>query len=512
MVARLRWCAFPVTLHATTRRAKSEKGLFMHTLRTSIRFTAAAVSCLLLLCNISSAGMVDYFTDNGYGNPLSTLQHPCAEYYNGKTYIAYQGPHEDPYVCAYDHAARQWSGPVRAGENPMGKSPDTVDPKGLDNHGRPALIVDGKGYIHLIFGGHGGDFRLGVNTLGTPGKGRQTHVVSKNPQDISSWEVLDNVDPFGTYSQFVKMDNGDIYLFYRHGSHRSNWVYQKSADNGRTFAPPVSILKHKAREGDPNTHDAWYAWFENGKGGTITASYVYHPCKVKGHTKERYNGYYMKMNCRDESWENAAGVPLVLPVTKEYADTNTLVCNTGSERSNHGTCRVDDEGHPHLFFRQGKGQLRYYRWLGDKWQAPAAVTGEPKGEDGDMVIESPTVVRMLIAGAGGVCWWKTSDGGLTWGKESCLLSSPDSGYVAGSLVRNASPDGRIFVSEHNRAQNHLYRNLFLLGDSGPVGRSAEGASNLGDRLKKLPSAPPAAKPGKEGKKKRNKSGAGDDDE
>jgi hypothetical protein len=481
---------------------------------TRAKMMTGLASMLLLLSGISSAGMVDYFTDNGYGNPVATIQHPRAEYYNGKTYIAYQGPHEDPYVCAYDHAAKKWSGPVKAGENPMGKTPDPVDPKGPDNHGRPALIVDGKGYIHLIFGGHGGYPRFGKNELGTPGKGKQTHVVTSRPEDISSWEIVENVDPFGTYSQFVKMDDGDIYLFYRHGSHQSDWVYQKSTDNCRTFAPPVSVLKHKAQESDPNLHDAWYAWFENGKGDTITASYVYHPCRLKGHTKERYNGYYMKMNCGDESWENANGNVLALPVTKEYADQNTLVCDTFTTKvkSNHGTCHVDDEGNPHLFFRQ-QGQVRYFRWLGNAWQAPVAVPGG----DGDMIVESPKVVRMLLSqgnsGGGEVCWWKTTDGGLTWGKESCLISSPDSSYAASALVHNAHPDGRMVVSEHNRAQNHLYRKLFLLGDSGPVGRPEEGASNLGDCLKNLEAVQPGPKPDKAGKKNRNKSGEeGDGDE
>jgi len=463
-------------------------------------------SMLLLLSGISSAGVVDYFTDNGFANPLAVMQHPCAECYKGVTYIAYQGPHEDPYICAYHHAAKTWSGPVKAGVNPMGKTPDPVDPKEPDNHGRPAMIVDGKGYIHLIFGGHGGKYTLGKNLLGTPGNGKQTHVVSKDPEDISSWEVVDNISPFGTYSQFVKMDDGDIYLFYRHGSHRSDWVYQKSTDDCRTFSPPVSVLKHKAQESDPNVHDAWYAWFEKGKGDTITASYVYHPCKVKGHTKERYNGYYMKMNCRDESWENASGKVLALPVTKEYADENTLVCNTGTERSNHGTCHVDDNGNPHLFFRQ-QGQVCYFRWLGNAWQAPVAVPGG----DGDMIVASPQVVRMLLSSGGEVCWWRTTDGGLTWAKGSCLISSPDSSYIASALVRNADPGGQMVVSENNRAQNHLYRKLFLLGDSGPVGRPEEEASNLGDRLKNLEPVQPGPKPDKAGKKHRNKS-EGDGDE
>ena len=191
-----------------------------------------------LACTLRAADTSDHFSDNGYGKTVSNMQHPAAEYFNGVTYVAYQGPHEDPYVAAYTHATGTWAGPVRAGVNLMGLSPDQVDPGALDNHGRPALVVDGQGYIHLIFGGHGGSFLFGENKFGTPGSGRQTHVVTEKPGDISSWKVLDNVPPFGTYGQWVKLANNDLYLFYRHGAHRSDWVYQKSTDHARSFAPP----------------------------------------------------------------------------------------------------------------------------------------------------------------------------------------------------------------------------------------------------------------------------------
>ena len=488
-------------------------------LPSNIRWAQAmALPLILLLSRAVAAEMVDHFTDLGFANPVSTLQHPSAEYYNGVTYIAYQGPHEDPYVCAYNHADKMWSGPVRAGENIMGHTPDPTDPGKADNHGRPAMIVDGQGHLHLVFGGHGGYWRLGKNTLGTPGQGKQTHVVSRNPEDISSWEVLDNITPFGTYSQFVKMDDGDIYLFYRHGSHRSDWVYQKSTDNCRTFAPPVSILKHQVREDDPNTHDAWYAWFDNGLGDTITATYVYHPCKLRGHTKERYNGYYMKLNCQDDSWENVKGEALALPVTKEYADEKTRVCDTGSERSNHGTCRVDEDGHPHLFFRQGPGQVRYYRWLGNAWQAPVAVTGEDSSQDGDMMADSPEHIRMLLThrapdGGGEVCWWETTDGGLTWAKGACLIASPTMGFDVGALVRNGLPEGRMVAAGNPREAQHLYRKLFLIGDDGPVQRIEEEASQP-EALQKLFEASKAARAvDHTGKKKHNKTGeASNDDE
>ena len=71
------------------------------------------------------AGEVDYFTNNGYSNTVGTMQHPAGEHYKGITYVAYQGPLEDPYVAAYDHAKDQWSGPFKAGDSILGKTLQT---------------------------------------------------------------------------------------------------------------------------------------------------------------------------------------------------------------------------------------------------------------------------------------------------------------------------------------------------------------------------------------------------
>ena len=130
---------------------------------------------------IAEHDTVNYFAENGFGRPLHTLQHPSGEYYKGITYLAYQGPQEDPYVCAYNHLTKVWTGPFKAGTSTLGKRPNLKNPGKIDNHGRPALLVDGKGYIHLIFGGHGGDSDLGNNSLGAYGSGKHTHLVSKRP-------------------------------------------------------------------------------------------------------------------------------------------------------------------------------------------------------------------------------------------------------------------------------------------------------------------------------------------
>jgi hypothetical protein len=419
-----------------------------------------------------AAAQVDHFADNGFSNPVSTLQHPSAEHHEGVTYIAYQGPLEDPYVCAYDHERKEWTGPVKAGSSLMGKQLGESAEVGADDHGRPALLVDGEGYIHLVFGGHGGYPKFGKNELGAWGKGRQTHVVSTRPRDISSWEELDNISPFGTYSQFVKMDDGDIYLFYRHGSHQSDWVYQKSTDHCRTFAPPVSVLKHETAQEDTNLHHAWYAWFGKGRGDSIAVSFVYHPCRTQQHTKERYNGYYMLLDCEDDTWQNVRGEAVAIPLTKERADAHTQVYDSGSKRSKRGTCHVDEDGAPHITFEVGKA-LHYYRWLGDDWQAPSTVVSDA-GES-DFVVDSPLSARVLVAqdseGVGEIAWWKTEDGGVSWTKGETLFSLPGTSFRMGALVQDGSPEAIVVASGSKGDGGGLLRDMYLVGRDGAIPRA-----------------------------------------
>ena len=57
-------------------------------------YTAIAAMILFTAC-APFLQAADYFTDDGFDAPFKTMQHPSSEYYNGVTYIAYQGNHED---------------------------------------------------------------------------------------------------------------------------------------------------------------------------------------------------------------------------------------------------------------------------------------------------------------------------------------------------------------------------------------------------------------------------------
>jgi hypothetical protein len=420
---------------------------------------------------------VNYFAENGFGKPLQTIQHPSGEYYKGVTYLTYQGPQEDPYVCSYNHRTKVWTGPIKAGTSALGKIPNRKNPGKIDNHGRPALIVDGQGYIHLIFGGHGGDSDQGNNSMGAYGSGKQTHLVSKKQGDISSWVIFDNIPPFGTYSQFIKMPNNHIYLFYRHGPHRSDWVYQKSVDNCRTFAEPVSILKHKPQKGNPDVYDTWYAWFQEGPDNTIITSFNYHPCAESAvHTSLRTNEYAMKMNTNDDTWENAKGEKLTIPLTKEAADSMTIVFDSKGEKTRLGTNLADSHGNPQIYFRSNsKTQSIFFsRWTGKEWQTSAIIPPEYSFNDGDLFIDKGDKIRFMAAyrhqDLSEVGWWNSGDNGLTWKKEDPLLSSGSATFVMSALIRNAHPDARVIVAEISGNPDEKYSKLYLLGNSGPVKR------------------------------------------
>lgn len=465
---------------------------FLHACAAIVACTALA-ACTTTYGAGSSAAATDavtdtteYFADNGLGNAVAVIQHPAGEHHDGITYVSYQGPLEDPYVAAYNHETGEWVGPFKAGVSIMGKDPS----RRIDNHGKPTLIIDDAGFIHVFFGGHGGLHDLhGENPLGNHHYGENKHVVSKRPLDITEWEELDTIPPFGTYNQVVKMDNGDMYLFYRHGAHRSDWVYHKSTDNGRTFGEPVSFLKHKRRDDLPAV-DSWYPYVTKGVGDEIIVNFDYHLCwdndgapDERGHTANRQDIYYMVFDTGDNEWRNIEGESLPMPLTREVAEKKTLVARSGELWSFNGPVTLDNKGYPHIGITMGKDlgvsktggpkEMRHYRWTGSEW-----VGGKPSIlpiSNGAIAADNPENVRFLLAtqnqtGHGTVSWWESTDGGSSFMRTREWLRRPNANFAISSFIRNAHPDAQIIVAERMRGTDR--RNMYLLGDSGPVGRSS----------------------------------------
>lgn len=441
--------------------------------------------------------MVDFFADNGYGNAVAVVQHPAGIYHDGITYVCYQGPKEDPYVASYNHETKEWKGPFKAGISEMGK--DSTRKKKIDNHGKPSILIDDEGYIHIAFGGHGGMKKHGENLLGNYHYGKNLHAVSKKPLDISNWEILDNIPPFGTYNQWVKMDNGDIYLFYRHGAHRSDWVYQKSADQGRTFSEPISFLKHKRRT-DIEAEDSWYPWVSRGNGDDIIVAFDYHICRdrnntqdERGHIPERHNVYYMVFDTKTGEWKNVRNEPLPMPLTKEVADEKTLVANTGKDWTFQAVVAIDANGNPHIGMTMGPDvgkntsgpkRMGYYKWNGTEW-IHSKNSGLPVG-NGDIEITAFNEIQFYMAeqnsdGTGEVTRWDGGLDGNSFQKTQTLLTKPNANFAISALIENPHPEARLIVAERKPGTD--YRRMYLLGDNGPIPRVKKEANVLEKSIK-----------------------------
>lgn len=441
---------------------------------------------------------VDYFADNALGNSVALIQHPAGVFANGVTYVSYQGPKEDPYVAAYNHQSKTWQGPYKAGVSDLGKK--SAKKFRIDNHGKPTMLIDDLGYIHIFYGGHGAGAKYGKNPYGGGGLGRNKHAVSKRPYDISEWQDLNNVSIFGTYNQAIKMDNGDIYLVYRHGAHRSDWVYQKSSDHGRTFEPAVPFLKHKHRTDIPAT-DSWYVWASKGQDGEIILSYDYHVCWFKGkgpkglgHVTERHNLYYMVLDTKTGILRNIKGDRLAIPVTKEIADKQTLVAKTGDNWTFNGSAHLDNKGYPHLAINIGKNlgqntggpkQTHYFRWNGKNWTAGIPVNQQAKLNNtvtrGDFMLDPKTQqVRFLLGyqaqDQGVLASFSSTDNGQSFNKNKELLKRKNASWALSARISNAHPDGQVLVAEKQPGQH--WHNIYLVGNNGPIKREAKAAKRL----------------------------------
>ncbi len=315
------------------------------------------------------------FTENLAGN-ANTGWHKL----DGDTlYITYQGHLTDPYVASYNLKTQQWDGAYKAGHSTLSKGE-----RKIDSHGRPIIEVDDQGYIHIVFGGHGGEREDGLNpfSIDTPhAGGRMKHVVSTQPYDLSEFVEKQDISPFASYTRSYKMANGDIYFFTRAGTHKSPWVYYKMKSGSQTFEPPVVITWPTPQKSDPINVDTQYINPLKISDTEIAITSLWHACNFnESHPKPLYNRlnlYYMTLDTRDDSFYNANKEKLTLPLTQHAFNQQTLVYD--SEKANETTFHTKplilDDGTPAAAYEART--LAYREWRMAKFDKGQWQTGLP---------------------------------------------------------------------------------------------------------------------------------------
>ena len=249
----------------------------------------------------------------GAGNKIVT--------FNGKTHVVWQKADRLGYfnkIRSYDHDSEQWSKAV------------TVN-QGIDNHARPVITVDSKGYLHVVMSGH---------------NSAVTYRRSSRPNDSSEWGAVEEAGA-GTYPSIACGRDDTIFLAVRALKQKGADFYVKPKDG--KWERRARIVKR----GDQYTG---YAGFSTGL--TVDGSGTLHAiCNVyEGKSGAHQAVCYMRSRDDGQSWETASGKPVSVPARPGQMDlllddsTRRLKVVTWPWISSRGNVVADSQGRPCIAF------------------------------------------------------------------------------------------------------------------------------------------------------------------
>lgn len=380
------------------------------------------------------------FDDPKYwGNALSDygiaqLSHSPGVYYNGKTYIAYQGDNDDPYIITYTHSSGTWSAPVKVGTNPLANG---------DGHGQPVLFFDASGYIHVMFGSHATDIYYSK---------------SNDPEDISDWTAQSS-PANGTYPQIIQFSTGVIYLFYRDQNTTEDWGYRTSSDSGGTWSAFTKICDNID-----------YFTFRKGTGDNIHAVGFSHNEVLL----DRQDIFYLYYN--GTNWLKSDGTTATLPV--DGSTTDVLIYDSGSDYIPSASIDIDANNKPIIFFTEGgilqvaDYNFRILRYVNSAWGKVnvGVKTGNWRNFANAINYISSSRIEIVViedtADIGGDLYlYVSTDSGATWKNERKLMSGR---FIDPCFVKDYDDDVKLVMCEYAASAGTWTRKVYLWGDSGIV--------------------------------------------
>lgn len=264
------------------------------------------------------------------------------------------------------------------------------NPIGTDTHGVMAIVQTTDGHLHL-FGGSHSDPML--------------YSRSVRPHDPTEWEHRDNW-PNNVKTTYPVIwtgpDNRMMASFRRinfpnvHENFDGPHPLLHSADGGATWTYGTDLINdadedewYKTGRRDPATGDWWFAlylkWSRNNDSKGALRNYT-----TGGNTwrkQSRTNVYVVRYSAARDRWEDVAGNPLTLPLTKSYMDSRPSVlvmdsvalsqeCNQCHVRVHEGVVHavwLQGYGSPNPLGVPGSGDVMHSYWTGSAWTTPVAV-------------------------------------------------------------------------------------------------------------------------------------------
>jgi len=218
---------------------------------------------------------------------------------------------------------------IRTLDNPTGEwSPAYTVGEAFDNHGGPALTVDSKGYLHIVYYPHHHPFR---------------YRRSARPNDASQWEEEIRFGRRCTYPTLLCGPDNTLYLTCRE-SVENPWVvnlYTKRPESDRWEGPRTILRALKTG----------YAHFQEALAWGTDRRTIHLSCRFyDGNPGVGHTVGYLRSRDLGLSWERSDGARVALPATAQTVE----VLAGGADRSQTGwrcgAIAVDRAGRPYVLY------------------------------------------------------------------------------------------------------------------------------------------------------------------
>lgn len=326
-------------------------------------------------------------------------------------------------VSYYDHASGLVARPTIL-----------LDKKTDDAHDNPVINIDDKGYIWIFSSSHG--------------RGRPSYISrSIKPYDIAAFQVMWTGN-FSYPQPIYYPGKGFLFIHTWYVKGRGNYIM--------TSNPEGTVWSERRQtayfgEGHYQISGTW-------KSRKTGVAFDQHP-KGKG-LNWRTNLYYMESDDFGQTWKNAQGEVLELPLTNSL--NAAIVLNYENQGRNVYLKEVqfDEQGHPIILFILSKGyesgpangprEWRIVRWDGSRWIE--RFTGICSGNNydfGPLYVESETAWRIIgptqlgpqpYNPGGEIALWTSNDRGETWTMTRQMTKNSVMNHTFVRRPVNARPD------------------------------------------------------------------------
>lgn len=247
---------------------------------------------------------------------------------DGRTHMVWQESDAKGYydvARTLDRKTGQWSPIYRIGP-------------AKDNHARPALAIDSKGYLHVVIGGH-------VTMM--------TYFKSKRPNDASEWERPKAVG-IGTYPMLICGAGDVLVLAARHDIEPRGLNLFVNNGDGRWHLRE-NIFQRRADHPGYSGFNAALAWGPEG-----TRLHLAIDSYESGRTADKRGIYqsiaYMVSDDLGKTWTKSDGTPIgEKPTTDKLdiiAEFEEPQAKSPPVSLRNGGMVVDEKGQPIIYFAQ----------------------------------------------------------------------------------------------------------------------------------------------------------------